>query len=305
MDFFYQILPEEEHQTVDQYLKKQGYSRRLIIQIKKEENGILVNQNPVFTNHVLLSGDQLAIHLPEEPASSIEPVSLPFPVIYEDEHILAVNKPADMPIHPSFQNHGNTLANSAAWYMKEQGLPFVFRCVNRMDRDTTGLVLLAKHQLSGSILSSMVKERKIHREYLAAVEGTIEKAGTISLPIGRLPGSAILRCIDPVHGESAITHYEPLAFCKGLTLLKIHLETGRTHQIRVHMNAIGHPLPGDYLYHPCFDVIRRQPLHSFQLCFSHPISREKMELYAPVPEDIKNLFPSFFAESLAIKKESY
>ena len=151
----------------------------------------------------------------------------------------------------------------------------------------------------------MVKERKIHREYLAAVEGTIEKAGTISLPIGRLPGSAILRCIDPVHGESAITHYEPLAFCQGLTLLKIHLETGRTHQIRVHMNAIGHPLPGDYLYHPYFDVIKRQPLHSFQLSFSHPISGKSMELYAPVPEDIKKLFPSFFAETLAIKKESY
>ena len=137
------------------------------------------------------------------------------------------------------------------------------------------------------------------------VEGTIEKAGTISLPIGRLPGSAILRCIDPVHGESAITHYEPLAFCQGLTLLKIHLETGRTHQIRVHMNAIGHPLPGDYLYHPYFDVIKRQPLHSFQLSFSHPISGKSMELYAPVPEDIQKLFPSFFAETLAIKKESY
>ncbi|MCI5597511.1 MAG: RluA family pseudouridine synthase [Lachnospiraceae bacterium] len=305
MDFIYQILPEEEHQTVDQYLKKQGYSRRLIIQIKKEEKGILVNQNPVFTSHVLLSGDQLAIHLPEEPPSNIEPVPLPFPIIYEDDHILAINKPTDMPIHPSFQNYDNTLANSAAWYMKKQGLPFVFRCVNRLDRDTTGLVLLAKHQLSGSILSSMVKERKIHREYLAAVEGTIEKAGTISLPIGRLPGSAILRCIDPVHGESSITHYEPLAFCQGLTLLKIHLETGRTHQIRVHMNAIGHPLPGDYLYHPYFDVIKRQPLHSFQLSFSHPISGKSMELYAPVPEDIKKLFPSFFAETLAIKKESY
>ena len=120
MDFIYQILPEEEHQTVDQYLKKQGYSRRLIIQIKKEEKGILVNQNPVFTSHVLLSGDQLAIHLPEEPPSNIEPVPLPFPIIYEDDHILAINKPTDMPIHPSFQNYDNTLANSAAWYMKKQ-----------------------------------------------------------------------------------------------------------------------------------------------------------------------------------------
>jgi 23S rRNA pseudouridine1911/1915/1917 synthase len=299
MEFSYLIDESDSGISVDQFLRWKGYSRRLIIDLKKMEDGICVNQNRVFTNYKLTAGDCLVIHLPKEKESTqIERVFLPFPIVFEDEHLIAINKPADMPIHPSIHNYENTLANGAAWYFREKGIPFVYRCVNRLDRDTTGLVLLAKHALSGSILSQMVKERKIHREYLAAVEGVVPKAGTVDLPIGRVPGSAIMRQVDPVGGDWAVTHYEPVVSEGGMTLLRIQLETGRTHQIRVHMNAIGHPLPGDYLYHPVYDKIGRQPLHSSSLTFSHPITGAPMKLSAPVPEDMQKLFPSFFHKNL-------
>ena len=299
MIFRYIISSEYNNKTIDYFLRQTGYSRRLIIDLKETTDGILLNKERAFTNVRLKPGDELEIHLPtEEPSEHITPVKLPFPIIYEDEHIIAVNKPADMPIHPSINNHENTLANAAAYYFKEQGIPFVFRCVNRLDRDTTGLVLLAKHQLSGCILSEAVKARKIHREYMAICEGVIAEPGTIDLPIGRLPGSAIMRCIDLEQGEHAVTHYRPIVSENHMTLLRIHLETGRTHQIRIHMGAIGHPLPGDYLYHPNYEFIKRQPLHSASLTFSHPITGQEMHLEADVPEDMKRLFPSFFEKSL-------
>lgn len=299
MNFSYKIEPIDAGQTVDAFLKTKGFSRRLIIQLKKEETGLMLNGGRIFTNHILSTGEELVIQLPaEDEVDQITPVRLPFSVIYEDEHLVAVNKPDDMPIHPSINNHENTLANAASWYWKENNTSCPFRCVNRLDRDTTGLVLLAKHQLSGSILSTMVKNRQISREYMAVVEGTLSEAGTVSLPIGRVPGSAIMRMVDAEHGDHAVTHYEPLAWENGFTLLKIHLETGRTHQIRIHMKAIGHPLPGDYLYNPTYEWIKRQPLHSKSLTFSHPISGEPMHLEAPVPEDIKNIFPCFFMNNL-------
>lgn len=295
MNFNYQINNFYHNKTIDFFLRQTGYSRRLIIDLKESDDGILLNNERAFTNVKLKEGDSLDIHLPlEEPSEHITPVELPFPVIYEDEHIIAVHKPADMPIHPSINNHENTLANAAAWYFKEQGIPFVFRCVNRLDRDTTGLVLLAKHQLSGCILSEAVKVRKIHREYIAVCQGIIDTPGTVDLPIGRVKGSAIMRCVDLEQGEHAVTHYHPVASENNMTLLRIHLETGRTHQIRIHMDAIGHPLPGDYLYNPDYTRINRQPLHSASLTFDHPITGEKMHLTAPVPEDMQRLFPSFF-----------
>ena len=296
MIFIYDISEEYTGKTIDFFLRRIGYSRRLIIDLKETDDGILLNGERAFTNVKLATDDILEIHLPaEEPSEHITPVPLPFPIIYEDEHIIAVNKPADMPIHPSINNHENTLANAAAWYFKEQDIPFVFRCVNRLDRDTTGLVLLAKHQLSGCILSEAVKAREIHREYMAVCQGMIEEAGTVDLPIGRLPGSAIMRCIDMEQGEHAVTHYAPVALENNMTLLKIHLETGRTHQIRIHMGAIGHPLPGDYLYNPDYEWINRQPLHSARLTFKHPITGMEMHLTAPVPEDMRRLFPGFFS----------
>ena len=165
--------------------------------------------------------------------------------------------------------------------------------MNRLDRDTTGLTILAKHMLSAAILSQDVANRAVHRTYLAIVEGTLTGSGTIDAPIGRESDSLITRCIDYEHGERAVTHYRSLACHNDLTLVSLRLETGRTHQIRVHMKHLGYPLIGDYLYHPDMTKIDRQALHSSLLEFTHPITKKAMKLSAPLPTDMRKLFPDF------------
>lgn len=162
---------------------------------------------------------------------------------------------------------------------------FIFRCVNRLDRDTSGLVLIAKNMLSSCILSNEQLSRNIHRTYLAIAEGSTPSSGTITYPIARKAESIIERCVDMEHGDSAVTHYETLDTKNGYSLVKIQLETGRTHQIRVHMKAIGHPLPGDFLYNPDFTHIKRQALHSYRLEFTHPITGESLSFIQNPPED--------------------
>lgn len=160
---------------------------------------------------------------------------MPLSICYEDEDILAVNKPAQMPVHPSLNHYDHTLANAVCGYYNDQEIPYTFRCVNRLDRDTTGLTLIAKHMLSSAILSTAAARREISREYIAIASGKTPESGTIDAPIGRVAGSTIERQIDFENGERAITHYRRLAYHDGLSLLSLHLETGRTHQIRVHL----------------------------------------------------------------------
>ena len=290
--FEYQITAAEEGRKIGDFLREKGYSRHLIRQLKETEDGLLRNAQPTFTTVALKAGDRIRVRLLEkaEGSEAIMPAPLPFEIVYEDEDLLVVNKPADMPIHPSFQNHGNTLADALTWHYQQHGEDFVYRCINRLDRDTTGLLIVAKHLLSASILSDMVGKREIHREYLAIVKGIPPENGTISAPIGRKKGSAILREVNFETGEPAVTHFARLEIRNGLSLVSLKLETGRTHQIRVHMKYIGCPLPGDFLYHPVFDRIGRQALHSFQLEFAHPITGEPMCFLAPVPEDFRRAF---------------
>ena len=195
-----------------------------------------------------------------------------------------------MPVHPSLGNYTNTLANGVAAYLETKGESCPFRCINRLNRDTSGALILAKNALSAAILSVQMRNRQISRTYLAVVEGIPRQSGTISAPISRAADSVIERRIDFENGESAITHYQLLEVKNNHSLLEIHLETGRTHQIRVHMGYIGHPLPADYLYNPVYDTFKRQPLHSLQLKFCHPITGTPMCLMAPVPEDMSNAF---------------
>ena len=204
-----------------------------------------------------------------------------------------IDKPAGMPVHPSQGHYENTLANAIAWYFRNEETPFVFRAVNRLDRDTSGLILLAKNPYSSCILSDAVKDHAIHREYAAIVSGKTANSGTIDLPIARKDGSTIERVCDPERGDAAVTHYQTIAYNKDadLSFIRLLLETGRTHQIRVHMKAIGHPLPGDFLYCPDYRLIDRQPLHSIYLSFSHPVTGKKLEFSAPLPQDMQNLFP--------------
>lgn len=285
--FSYVVDNCEDGLTVEQFLKKRGYSHQVLVHLKKTEGGILADGIWAYTRDRLSAGSRLDIHLVEEEASEqIEPVQLPFDIVYEDEDLMVVNKPADMPVHPSMNNHDNTLANAVAWYCREKGECFPYRCINRLDRNTTGLLILAKHMLSAAILYGQMRERKIHRTYLAIVKGRIEEPGVIDLPIGRKEGSAIERMVDPEHGERAVTRYKPIQKGDDWTLVQCVLETGRTHQIRVHMSYLGHPLPGDFLYCPDDHTMERQPLHSWKLSFEHPITGEQMELEQPLPEDM-------------------
>ena len=292
--FEYQISSGEEGRKLGDFLREKGYSRQLLRQLKETENGLLRNGQPTFMTIALKNGDRIRVRLLEkaEGSEAIMPAPLPFEIVYEDEDLLVINKPADMPIHPSFQNHGNTLADALTWHYQQQGKEFVYRCINRLDRDTTGLLIVARHQLSASILSDMVRKSEIHREYLAIVEGIPPEKGTISAPIGRKEGSAILREVNFETGEPARTHFTRLETRNGLSLVSLKLETGRTHQIRVHMAYIGCPLIGDYLYYPDHTRINRQALHSYRLSFLHPITGKALSFTAPLPEDMKRAFRS-------------
>ena len=292
--FTYRIEPEYDSFTIREYLSLKGYPNAVFVQLKKTAESVLLNGIWAYMRTKLSAGDELFIRLEESTSSAhILPVSMPLSICYEDEDILAVNKPAQMPVHPSLNHYDHTLANAVCGYYNDQEIPYTFRCVNRLDRDTTGLTLIAKHMLSSAILSTAAARREISREYIAIASGKTPESGTIDAPIGRVAGSTIERQIDFENGERAITHYRRLAYHDGLSLLSLHLETGRTHQIRVHLKSIGHPLIGDFLYNPTDTTIKRQALHSYRLTFSHPITGESFVLTAPLPDDMHCLFPDF------------
>lgn len=292
--FTYRIEPEYDSLTIREYLSLKGYPNAVFVQLKKTPESVLLNGIWAYMRTKLSAGDELFIRLEESTSSAhILPVSMPLSICYEDEDILAVNKPAQMPVHPSLNHYDHTLANAVCGYYNDQEIPYTFRCVNRLDRDTTGLTLIAKHMLSSAILSTAAARREISREYIAIASGKTPESGTIDAPIGRVAGSTIERQIDFENGERAITHYRRLAYHDGLSLLSLHLETGRTHQIRVHLKSIGHPLIGDFLYNPTDTTIKRQALHSYRLTFSHPITGESFVLTAPLPDDMHCLFPNF------------
>lgn len=275
--FVYHISEEDDGENIGGFLKKKGYSRHILTHIKRTERGIVKNGEWAYISQGLHSGDVLEVLILEEESSQqIVPVPMELHIVYEDEDILVVNKPADTPIHPSIHNYENTLANGVAYYYAQQGETFVYRCINRLDRDTTGLLIIAKHMLSASILGDMIKHREIHREYLAIASGEVPKEGMIDAPIARKEDSVIERCVDFERGERAVTHYRRLDCKNGYSLILLKLETGRTHQIRVHMKYLGYPLIGDYLYNPDFRMMNHQALHSYRLQFSHPITGRQM-----------------------------
>ena len=288
----YIISSDTNPVTVLDFLKQEGFSRHILSSMKNSSgNCIVLNGERGFGRSVLKEGDRLVVTVPEvESGENIIRTEMDLDILYEDEDILVINKPAGMPVHPSMGNYENTLANGIAWYFSQKGEDFVYRCINRLDRDTTGALILAKNPLSAAVLSVQMKRRQIRRTYLALVDGVLPESGVVDAPIARMEGSVITREVNFETGESAVTHYERLAVGRYYSLAELHLETGRTHQIRVHMKYIGHPLPGDYLYHPDYRRIQRQPLHSVQLEFTHPITKEPMLFTAPVPEDFRIAF---------------
>lgn len=284
----YKITEEQNGLRVEQFLRRKDYSGQNLAEIKRMPKSVLVNGKHYYMRQTLKTGDDLVIKICETACSEkIPPVYHPLDIVYEDEDIVVINKAAGMPIHPSLNHYTESMANALAWYYQEQGKPFIFRCCNRLDRDTSGLTVVAKHLVSGSILSTMVKERRIHREYLAICKGSVTPSeGTINAPLGRKPGTIIERTVDFENGEKAITHYHVMDEKNGHSLVSLRLETGRTHQIRIHMRYLGFPLIGDYLYNPDMEHITRQALHSHKLSFTHPITGETMEFTAPLPDDM-------------------
>ena len=273
---------------VEQFLRRKRYSGQNLSEIKRMPKSILVNGVHYYMRQELSTGDHLQVRICETKNSEkIPPTNLPLNIIYEDEDLLVLNKPAGMPIHPSLNNYTNSIANALAYYFQSQGKPFIFRCCNRLDRDTSGLTIVSKHLVSGSILSDMTKYREVHREYLAIARGSVTPSeGTIQAPLGRKEGTIIERTVDWEHGEDAVTHYKVVKEANGHSLVSLQLETGRTHQIRIHMKYLGYPLIGDYLYNPDMEYMTRQALHSHHMEFTHPITGEHMSFTAPLPEDM-------------------
>lgn len=290
----FSISEQDQNLTISEYLKKQGFSSQNIVELKKMNRSILIGNEWLHTNYKLKAGEELLIHIKEIHSNDkILPVNLPFPIIYEDEDLVVINKPYDMPIHPSQNNYNNTLANAAAYYYETlKNETFIFRCINRLDRNTTGLTILAKNMYSANLLAAQMQRREIKRLYLAVIDGSLEKKyGTIRLPIGRKEGSTIERQIDYLHGDHAVTHYYRVKSLGNYTLAAFQLETGRTHQIRVHMASQNTPLVGDTLYNlgASATLLPRQALHAYRISFIHPVSKLPMKFTAPLPEDMMQL----------------
>lgn len=296
--------------TIKGFLRSKGYSVQNLKILKQTPDGILCDGKPAAVIARLTPGSVLTVRITESDSSEkIVPIKLPLNIVYEDEDLLVVNKPAGMPIHPSQNNYENTLANALAYYFQQRGEAFVFRCIGRLDRDTSGLTVIAKHFVSAGILGNLVANKAVQanqasvfadpwsrptwaftREYLAIARGPVTPAfGTIASPLGRKPGSVIERCVDHENGEAAVTHYKVLKEKNGYSLISLVLETGRTHQIRIHLKDLGHPLIGDYLYNPDYEVITRQALHSHRLTFPHPMTGEPMDFTAPLPPDMAGI----------------
>lgn len=261
------------------FLREFGVSSALLTKLKNSDNGIMLNGSFARSIDKLSSGDKLTITISDSGTMPEKYESSDVDVVYNDEDILVLNKPAFMPVHESRNHQGDTLANVAACYMNNTA----FRAVYRLDRDTSGLVLIAKNELSASKLAGKVK-----KDYYAICSGEITGSGSIDLPIRRVNDSIIKRGVFD-DGERAITHYKVISISNGSTLLKINLETGRTHQIRVHFSHINHPLLGDTLYGGDDSLIERQALHCKTIYFTHPISGKDIVIDSQFPSDFAGL----------------
>lgn len=259
-----------------------GISARLLARLKREPMGIAVNGAHVTVREILRAEDVIQLTLPaDEPF--LEPVALTLVPLYEDSSLLVVDKPSGMPVHPSPGHDRDSLANAAAAYFLQQGERLAFRPVYRLDRDTTGALVLAKNTYVAARMAE-----QIDKIYLAVCEGILEGSGTEDGPIGLLPGHSIQRCVSP-DGVRAVTHWRALCHANGHTLVAVKLETGRTHQIRVHMAHRGNPLAGDDFYGGSRKWIDRQALHCVKVEFFHPMTERRLCVVAPIPPDFAAL----------------
>ena len=279
---FFDVPKEYDGAICKEFLKKYcKISSRLITKLVRTEKGITKDGKLIRTIDSVHFGDTIEIKLPSD-NNEIEPVSGELDIKFEDKHILIVNKPPNMPVHPTKNHQRDTLANIVRYYALSKGEDYTFRAINRIDRDTSGLVLIAKDRFTASGLKG------VYKEYTAVCQGNIVEDGTVDKNIRLRPDSKMVREVNS-EGARAVTHYFVLSRNKEYSLVRCILETGRTHQIRCHMSYLGHPLAGDDLYGGSRDNISRQALHCSYLRFIHPVTKQTIEIKSQMPDDMKSL----------------
>jgi 23S rRNA pseudouridine1911/1915/1917 synthase len=287
------IVENQEGERIDRYLSDTFEDRsRSYIQKLIKDDLVIVNQKPVKASYRLLLGDQVVITLPEVKEPDIVPENIPLDILYEDADVIIVNKPKQMVVHPSFGHYSGTLVNALMYHCGRglSGINGMMRpgIVHRIDMDTTGSLVVCKNDMAHQSLAEQLKEHTIRRVYVAIVHGNVkEDNGTVDIPIGRHPIERKKMSTHTKSGKRAVTHYRVLRRFGEYTYIQCILETGRTHQIRVHMAHIGHPLLGDEVYGPrrCpFSGLQGQTLHARTLGFNHPGTGEYLEVDAPLPK---------------------
>lgn len=277
-----------EDWKVERVLRQGLGVSRTLLRSAKRRMAIYLNGQPVRANVTVKSGEVLELYL-EKQETDIIPQQMALQILYEDDYLLAVNKPSGMLVHPLTCEATGTLANGILHHWQQQGFVGRFRPIHRLDRNTSGLVLVAKNAYVHQQLQLQMHQGLFKRRYLAIVEGQIEPpVGTICAPISLAEGSFIKRAVTP-EGQSAISHYRTLRRLMSGCLVAVQLETGRTHQVRVHMAYLGHPLYGDSLYGGDLNKIDRQALHCAYLAFQHPVNKNAIKLVCPLPEDMIDL----------------
>ena len=284
----YTVEPEFDGEKVMVVLKRHfKMSTSLIKELRLTSDGLTLNGEHIRTVDTVKSSDVIRITMHDKPSENITPVNIPIDVVYEDEDILIVNKPPNMPTHISVGNYENSLANAVMYHYLSNGEEHLFRAVNRLDKDTSGVMAVAKNSYAHARLADEIAMGELSRKYLCVVCGDIVEDGTVNAPISRKEGSAIERCVS-ADGHEAVTHYKVVDRLGDYTVLEMSLETGRTHQIRVHMAHIGHPLAGDWLYgEENKALIPRQMLHSHYIRFIHPVNGGVMEFTSIIPSDME------------------
>ena len=294
MENRYTIICDESKIRIDKYIKIEGITRSMI-QNLITSGDILVNNNIVKVNHTLSIGDEITVNIPEPEDAEITAEDIPLDIVYEDEHLLVVNKPQGMVVHPAAGNYTGTLVNALMFHCGDNlsGINGVIRpgIVHRIDKDTSGLLLVAKTNLAHLSLSEQIKEKTVKRSYRAICHGVLRSdRGKIDAPIGRHQTERKKMTVTNKNSKDAVTHFEVLERFHDYTFIKCVLETGRTHQIRVHMKYMGHPILGDEVYGPKSNEFRitGQVLHAAEIGFVHPVTKEYMEFSVDIPEKFRN-----------------
>lgn len=289
MKLTYTVKENDTYKTLKEVLKAYfKISDRLLLKLKKNDK-ILLNSEITYMHHPVKGNDIIEVFLDlEEDNSNIVPTKMDLDIIYEDEAYIVVNKPAGIPIHPSMEHYEDSLSNGVKYYFDKISLKKKIRPINRLDRNTSGLVIFAKNEYIQERLIEQMKNNLFYKEYIAICEGKFKNTkGIINASIARKENSIIERCVSE-NGDIAITEYKVLNYNseENYSVVKCILKTGRTHQIRVHMSYIGHPLLGDTLYGHESDKIDRQALHSYKMSFVHPVVQKKVTYIATFPRNI-------------------